>query len=744
MQLQNFYAQDVNGNIVPGAVCSLFLPGTTTLATGLVDVNGDPLANPFAANSNGLVQLAAPNGAYDLKIEAGLIVSTLPIVFADTLQALAQLGGFLPPSATPPTTRVDGSPLQIGDRYMKTPEDIEYIYKTSGWEPNNLDGQLIGSDAGASLVGFIQSGMGAVPETVQRMLRHFIFVTSYGAKCDALTVGTDDTIAIKRALDEAALRGGGQVFIPGFSLFSETLITPPGVGYKSLGKGYDKQPRGGLIWKGTAPKDFTIAGATSISIVNPDAGAPYLADSGTRGDVYKTVDLSAPFSAAIVFDKAAWTEDMGIFPWFDGLSGYTGPGAIDDGRLSDDCDVGIWVRNASGWRVENTIVDGHWRKFGVLVTSSDIGDGKIPECELGQASFSFFGGFRGLGIRAPRDASGATNYGFAGTDFINCYIRSLNHQSAHLATSDFLDTPFDSPSACMELDGSTVLRGVQFINCTFLGRDDICIISDHCSEFIYSACYEESKTIRINGAWNDNTLGSRMVATPNSVIPRFEPNTKYGVDFSPYYTKDVSLTSGASRYDINKNGVFNPATAYDSEWVRPNFSASLGDRLRENQIWRIYNYLFDSIFSITQLGAVTAAGGLSIGDSLVVRQDAAGVYAQSTANPIIRRYASGTVQLANGASALSDGTMTNPGIVRPSTTSVYSSGSATFQWSDVFSVKGTFSGPIRCGQFTLATLPSAAAFSGYEIDVTDAAGGPKRCRSNGSVWQILNTTTTVS
>lgn len=154
MQLQNFYAQDVNGNIVPGAICSLFLPGTTTLATGLQDVNGLPLTNPFAANSDGLVQFAAPNGKYDLKIEAGLIVSTLPITFADTYQALIQLGGFLPPSATPPIVRADGTPLQLGDRYMKTPEDIEYIYKTSGWEANNLDGQLLAAPGGADLVGF--------------------------------------------------------------------------------------------------------------------------------------------------------------------------------------------------------------------------------------------------------------------------------------------------------------------------------------------------------------------------------------------------------------------------------------------------------------------------------------------------------------------------------------------------------------------------------------------------------------
>ena len=199
MQLQNFYAQDVNGNIVPGAICSLFLPGTTTLATGLVDVNGSTLANPFAANSNGLVQFAAPNGAYDLKIEAGLIVSTLPIVFADTLQALIQLGGFLPPSATPPTTRVDGSTLQIGDRYMKTPEDIEYIYKTSGWEPNNLDGQLLAAANGASLVTFTPEGPGAFNRELQEKVRERACVRDFGGPNTGDGVTDDSAAALAMA-----------------------------------------------------------------------------------------------------------------------------------------------------------------------------------------------------------------------------------------------------------------------------------------------------------------------------------------------------------------------------------------------------------------------------------------------------------------------------------------------------------------------------------------------------------------
>lgn len=58
--------------------------------------------------------------------------------------------------------------------------------------------------------------------------------------------------------------------------------------------------------------------------------------------------------------------------------------------------------------------------------------------------------------------------------------------------------------------------------------------------------------------------------------------------------------------------------------------------------------------------------------------------------------------------------------------------------------RAAVSGPFKVGQYTLATLPAASAYEGYEIDVTDAAGGSKRCRSNRTNWLILNTTTPVS
>lgn len=44
---------------------------------------------------------------------------------------------FMAPVSTPPVIRDDGTPLQIGDRYVNTVDQAEYIYKTGGWALND-------------------------------------------------------------------------------------------------------------------------------------------------------------------------------------------------------------------------------------------------------------------------------------------------------------------------------------------------------------------------------------------------------------------------------------------------------------------------------------------------------------------------------------------------------------------------------------------------------------------------------
>lgn len=68
------------------------------------------------------------------------------------------------------------------------------------------------ASSGSSLVGFIQSGTGAIATTVQAKLRQTVSVKDFGAVGDAVT---DDTAAIQAAINYVAgLDRGGQVYYP--------------------------------------------------------------------------------------------------------------------------------------------------------------------------------------------------------------------------------------------------------------------------------------------------------------------------------------------------------------------------------------------------------------------------------------------------------------------------------------------------------------------------------------------------
>ncbi|WJD63099.1 sialate O-acetylesterase [Pseudomonas kurunegalensis] len=68
MELKNYFAQDDQGNILGGATCYLYKRGTESLVNGLQRANGVALDNPFNADATGLIQLAAANGLYDLRV----------------------------------------------------------------------------------------------------------------------------------------------------------------------------------------------------------------------------------------------------------------------------------------------------------------------------------------------------------------------------------------------------------------------------------------------------------------------------------------------------------------------------------------------------------------------------------------------------------------------------------------------------------------------------------------------------
>lgn len=88
MELKNYFAQNAAGDVLSGATATLYLAGTTTLATGLKTAAGVALANPFNADADGLIQFFAPNGRYDLKVTAPGRSYTLPIQCIDVTEAV--------------------------------------------------------------------------------------------------------------------------------------------------------------------------------------------------------------------------------------------------------------------------------------------------------------------------------------------------------------------------------------------------------------------------------------------------------------------------------------------------------------------------------------------------------------------------------------------------------------------------------------------------------------------------------
>ncbi|WPN45922.1 tail fiber domain-containing protein [Pseudomonas sp. P8_241] len=101
--------------------------------------------------------------------------------------ATARVAPFLGTFSAEPIARNDGAALQLGDRYFNSEEDLEYIYKASEWEPNNLDGALLAAPDGSNVVGVQQAGVGAAIRTGQDKFRESVTPQDYLAVGDGAT-----------------------------------------------------------------------------------------------------------------------------------------------------------------------------------------------------------------------------------------------------------------------------------------------------------------------------------------------------------------------------------------------------------------------------------------------------------------------------------------------------------------------------------------------------------------------------
>lgn len=186
MQLKTYFAQDASGNIMPGAAVTVYLANTMTLATGLEDENGSPLSNPFTADSSAKVAFYAPDGLYDITVVGNGRTVTIRAQFVSVDGASVLRDDLAAPGGSALVGSDDGA---SGSLWTTVAGFIAFLL----------------SSLGASVIGFIQAGVGAVWRSVMEKLRERISPEDFGAVGDDIA---DDFHALQKAFYRAAsIRG---------------------------------------------------------------------------------------------------------------------------------------------------------------------------------------------------------------------------------------------------------------------------------------------------------------------------------------------------------------------------------------------------------------------------------------------------------------------------------------------------------------------------------------------------------
>jgi hypothetical protein len=139
--------------------------------------------------------------------------------------------------------------VQSGSTYQATAQGVA-----------NLAALPLAASGGSNLVGFLQSGTGAVARTVQSKERDTVSVKDFGAVGDGVT---DDTAAIQAAI--ASLNTRGKVCLRGTFKVTAQIVLPSGV--QLIGDGFSENNGTGAANRGASCvlRAFTGASATVLA-----------------------------------------------------------------------------------------------------------------------------------------------------------------------------------------------------------------------------------------------------------------------------------------------------------------------------------------------------------------------------------------------------------------------------------------------------------------------------------------------
>lgn len=601
--------------------------------------------------------------------------------------ATIRTAGFLAPSSTAPTVRDNGLPLQLGDRYYNTDKQAEYIYKSSGWEVND------------SL-----EAIDLLKPTIPAQVADYEELINYKGSSNKIQVTNPGisgpfTRSIYVQGDETDF---GTVFVSDQFTYKRDFTGPyKPQWFKAVGDGHSSVPTDNRI---PLSRLFAAAGKSPIEVSSENGLGDYAVTSGT---------LEIPAIAKIFYEGGARIRGKGegtvinngrSLSLFGGGGGETRADTLTYG-FNLEISQPLTGFGASSTYMLNRLLIKEDRIDAERdgVAGSKV-DGLIVEHRFGGAGCT--GGRHAaefiLRQTAPNDESGAD------TNFVGCVSSVFsdgggNHGTAEKYRGEYFSHNF-----------FTYIRNSAYVH--HANGCESNVVIDENSNVLYRSGYSAVSSgakqadkwdagfvvgaLGTSGAqWKWGLLvGPQNGRNPVSdAIVRLDTGATVPAFFTAASLPALLIGDDAGSFAIGPSKFCSYAA---------NARVELGSKT-------IANTPYIDLFTGrgTRAGRITATGGSTTdGDGTLALQ-----FAQITTAEMV-----------------------------PNIDATRRLGTAALQWMEVRAVRGVFTGPVRVGQYTLATLPSAASFNTYEIDVTDAAGGPKRCRSNGTNWLILNTSTVVS